>query len=226
MYKVISNGQVIDLIETVKYLRYLPKSKRITVTDKSSANCIQGSDNVSVYGLQGINFPSDFEHKIVILKKVDKDEFQLLQQLLKEKVDINADDPFLIQQKAKKIEELKEECDKEIISGICIELADSKYHTFELTIEDQLNLRAIQSNIMNYKNGIIYHEKGQPCKLYTAEDMQTIIDESFRHIQYHTTYFNLMKQCINNMTTIMDINSIHYGDEVPDKDYQKLLSYI
>ena len=193
MYKAIFNGQVIDVLETVKYLRYLPKSKRITVTDKTSANCIQASDNKTVYGLLGKKLPTAFTHKIVILKQIDKKEYDLLIKLQSLNLDINTEDPILYQQKMMKIEELKNECDKHIVNGICIELSDGKYHRFELTIEDQLNLRSIQSNIGMYKNGVIYHEKGCICKLFSVDDMNTIIREAFCHIQSHTTYFNLMK---------------------------------
>ena len=38
MFKVIYNDIVIDLIETVKWVRCLKKSKRIVNTDKSSAH--------------------------------------------------------------------------------------------------------------------------------------------------------------------------------------------
>ena len=82
MYKIISEGQVIDILTEIKYLRYLYKSRRIVVSDVMSANCIQGSDNKTVYGLRGNNFPSDFPHKIVILKKITKKEFDTLSHLL------------------------------------------------------------------------------------------------------------------------------------------------
>lgn len=225
MYKVISEGQIIDLISNLKYLRYLYKSKQIVPSDSMSANCIQGS-NDKIYGLKGNAFPLDFPHKIVIVKEIDKIEFDKLHLLFKDHSNIDADDPFLIKAKEAKINELKSICDNEIINGICIKLSDDDYHCFELTIEDQLNLKSIETTLYKYKNDIIYHEKGKVCSLFSKEDMQLIISAATRHIQYHTTYFNLMKYCINNMNAITDINNIHYGDEVPDKNYQKLLSQI
>ena len=47
MYKFIYNNNVIDVVDKIKYLRYLEKSKRTVVTDSSSANCVQGSDNIT-----------------------------------------------------------------------------------------------------------------------------------------------------------------------------------
>lgn len=226
MYKIISNGQVIDILNEIKYLRYLYKSKRIVVSDVMSANCIQGSDNKTIYGLRGNNFPSDFPHKIVIIKRIDKKEFDTLTLLMNKGEIIRTEDPFLITARKNKIAELKQECDNQIIAGICIKLSDEKFHSFELTIEDQLNLKSIENTLNKYNNGIIYHEKGKVCSVFTKDDMKTIITSATRHIQYHTTYFNLMKYCINNMNVVNDILDIHYGDEVPDINYQKLLSQI
>ena len=53
MFKVIYNEIVIDLIETVKWVRCLKKSKQIVNTDKSSAHGFYGSDNKTVYILEG-----------------------------------------------------------------------------------------------------------------------------------------------------------------------------
>ena len=55
MYKIIYNDNVIDVVKDLKYLRYLEKSNHYVTTDSSSANCIQGSNDV-VYWLQGTKF--------------------------------------------------------------------------------------------------------------------------------------------------------------------------
>ena len=83
MYKFIHNNNVIDVVETVKYLRYLEKSKHFVITDSTSANCVQGSDNETVYLLQGASLPATLNYKIVTVKKIDTQEYQQLKQLLK-----------------------------------------------------------------------------------------------------------------------------------------------
>lgn len=222
MYKIIYNDNVIDVVKELKYLRYLEKSNHYVTTDSSSANCIQGS-NDTVYWLQGTRFPVAIEHKVVIVKKIDKQEYDKLQKLLNENKIVYGDNAELIQIKNDKIQELKEQCAEVIKKGISIKLLDGKFHQFELTIEDQLNLNILKTRLEQAAKFIIYHEKGCTCKLYDSEDITTIIYEANKHIEYNTTYFNFMRYCINNMNDIDDIKNIHYGDKLPNEDYNRLL---
>lgn len=223
MYKFIHNNNVIDVVDKIKYLRYLEKSKRTVVTDSSSANCVQGSDNVTVYAMQGATLPASVDYKIVTVKKITKYEYDQLRQLLKNNEIISGDSYSLNQSRKLKIEELSKECSKTIQSGISIKLSDNKYHQFELTVEDQLNLLMLKNKLSSGSEKLIYHEKGCTCKVYEKTDIETIISNAEHHIEYNTTYFNLMRHCINNMNNIEEIDKIHYGDELPDPDYKILL---
>ena len=222
MYKIIYNDNVIDVVKDLKYLRYLEKSNHYVTTDSSSANCIQGSNDV-VYWLQGTKFPVTIEHKIVIVKKINKQEYDKLCVLLNENEVVYGDSVELIQTRNDKIQELKEQCAYTIKNGISIKLLDGKFHQFELTIEDQLNLNILKTILEQAAKFIIYHEKGCTCKLYDSEDIKTIIYEANKHIEYNTTYFNFMRQCINNINDINVIKNIHYGDKLPNEDYDRLL---
>lgn len=54
MFKLVHNNMVVDLLPgEVCYVRYLPRAKRLVVTDSQSANGVKGSDNNTVYHLQG-----------------------------------------------------------------------------------------------------------------------------------------------------------------------------
>ena len=223
MYKFIYNNNVIDVVETVKYLRYLEKSKHFVITDSTSANCVQGSDNETVYLLQGASLPATLNYKIVTVKKIDKQEYQQLKQLLKNNKTVCGDTAQLIEARKNKIEELKQECAAVIKQGISIKLSDNDYHQFELTIEDQLNLNILKTKLDQGAQLIIYHEKGCTCKLYDRVDIEKIIFEANRHIEYNTTYFNFMRHCINNMNDMDLINNVHYGDELLIPDYNRLL---
>ena len=48
-YKVMHGNMLIDLLTEVQWVRYLPKQKRMVVTDSQSANGILGSDKNAVY---------------------------------------------------------------------------------------------------------------------------------------------------------------------------------
>ena len=88
---------------------------------------------------------------------------------------------------------------------------DGTYQTFRLTIEDQLNLLGIEREILNGEQSFLYHSTNNVCEFYSQEEMLRLINESYKHKTYHTTYFNLLKYCINNMSNIDAISQIEYG---------------
>ena len=52
-YKLMNNDIVADLLRKVCYVRYLPKSKRWVITDEQSAHGVRGSDQDTIYLLEG-----------------------------------------------------------------------------------------------------------------------------------------------------------------------------
>ena len=72
MYKIIYNNLVIDVINKPKYFRYLTKSGRTVITDKTSAHCVMGSDNKTLYLLQGVIRPEGKEWKEVSLVPISE----------------------------------------------------------------------------------------------------------------------------------------------------------
>ena len=226
MYKFIYEGKVIDVVDKIRYLRYLKKSKHVVGSDSSSANCVQASNGIDVYGIQGAKLPEYLNYKKVIIRQVDADEYKKLKQLLNNSITITADTVELQQAKSSKVQELEENCKKIIKDGIIVILSDGQAHTFELTVEDQLNLAVIHNKILQGALSCIYHEKGKVCRRYDSDDLLTVIEAANKHVEYNTTYFNLMKNCIYNMYNIEKIKGIHYGDELPNADYQVILSQI
>ena len=95
MYKVIYNNMIIDVIEKLRYVRYLPKSDRIVGTDRLAATGIMASNGEDIYHLEGKlkNFPTDY--KTVRVVKIDQKEFdQLKTQLIKQESTLVAPDPI------------------------------------------------------------------------------------------------------------------------------------
>lgn len=125
--------------------------------------------------------------------------------------------------KNSKILEMKQECNSKIINGVEIILSDESIHHFELTTEDQLNLQNIKYLISQGEVQFAYHSKGEPFRYYSKKDMLLIINTANEHILYHNSYFNSLKNYINSLTDIKDVNSIKYGQDFPNKYKSEVL---
>ena len=100
------------------------------------------------------------------------------------------------------------------MSGFSIILSDGVKSNFKLTIEDQINLMAIENQFLAGETSFIYHATNEPCKIFTREDIKRIISAYKKHTLYHTTYFNAAKQYINSLTNLDKVKNFHYGDDV------------
>ena len=214
MFKVIYNDIVIDLIKNVKWVRCLKKSKRIVNTDKSSAHGFYGSDNKTVYILEGKYCPPDKDFKVVRLQPITTEEYEELYDKLLNKVLIQANLVKLREAKETKIAELSHICNQTITDGINVLFNDGYYHNFRLTVEDQINIEALRSQIEAGATKLLYHETNKVVQLFDADDVKRLIHAANRHIMYHTTYFNILKHCINNMYNMEEVNRVQYGDSI------------
>ena len=77
-YKVLHNNMLIDLLTDVRYVRYLPRQKRLVQTDSQSANGVMGSDRNTVYHLIGRPNTFDTAVKSVEIHKISEEEFDRL----------------------------------------------------------------------------------------------------------------------------------------------------
>lgn len=79
MFKLVHNNMVVDLLkEEVCYVRYLPRSKRLIVTDSQSANGVKGSDNNTIYHLQGTESTFPEEKTSVLVVEITPEEYEVL----------------------------------------------------------------------------------------------------------------------------------------------------
>lgn len=214
MYKVIYNSTIIDVIEKPRWVKFLYNINKVTPTDRTSANGILSSDNNTIYILQGNICPEGKSFKTVSLKQIDQSTYYELKNKLHKNENICADTHILTTVRNEKIKSLNEVCNKTITNGVNVLLSDGMYHHFKLTIEDQINLANIQHTMLTTNSNIIYHETGKVCQIYSREDMSKILRDVNNFKNHHTTYFNLLKYCINNMTDVDNINNIKYGDDL------------
>lgn len=206
MYKVIYNDVVIDLLESVRYGKYIPATKRVVATDKSAANCIVASNLKDRYLLKGVPTPEGCNYLKVSLVPITNEEYYAL--LEKE------ESPFesgIKRLRRNKIDELRDICNKNIIEGLQIQLSDAKLHHFTMSIEDQLNLLEIRHLMSIGEQEFVYHETGGEYKTFTREDMQIIINEMFKHKQSHLLRFNNLKKHINQLINLDEISNITYS---------------
>ena len=77
-YKLMNNDMVVDLLQEIHYVRYLPNSKRWINTDAMSANGIMNMDGSKIYHISGraIVYPSEITSVRIV--KIDEKEYNML----------------------------------------------------------------------------------------------------------------------------------------------------
>ena len=117
--------------------------------------------------------------------------------------EINSDAfPDIISQKKA---ELSAECEKVIISGV--DVGDAHY---SLTIEDQANILAWMAVAQTGK-AVPYHQDGQPCRVYTADEFMEVANAAVAYKTHHTTYCNLLMRQVEAMTDADEVKAVQYG---------------
>lgn len=208
MYKVIHNNKVIDVLDSPQFIKIL-RNGNVALTDKASANGVVGSE-AELYSFEPVSKP---DIKVVSLKVISSEEFSRLKNLLNSDSVLIANETTLTKAKQIAISNLSDTCRAKIIGGFDIVLSNGAHH-FELTAEDQLNLLSIENQLNTGAQSVLYHASGEPCKMFTREDMFKVIRAFRQHVLYHTTYFNAVKQYISELTDVEKIEHFAYGDDV------------
>ena len=166
---------------------------------------------------------SDPKNPVAVLSGENKTDLTKLQEELERittKVDENIPDkkiPETLEEiKAAKKQEIGQACDKIIYDGMDVTLTDGSTEHFSLTEHDQLNLFGKQVQLAAGTTELEYHADGQPCRYYTAEDMQIITSTAMDYVSYHTTYCNAVNMWIAGCETADEIQQIYYGADVPE----------
>lgn len=78
MYKLMDGNVVVDLLQTICYIRYLPSQSRLVVTDRQSANGVMSSDKDTFFHLEGT--PNTFEEGVETVRvvEIDNEEYNAL----------------------------------------------------------------------------------------------------------------------------------------------------
>lgn len=84
MYKIIENNQIIDVMESMKFVKYLPRSKKIIAVDEKQANGCVSSNGDEIYHLLGTPYTFAEARKTVRYERIDAEEYERLTQQMKE----------------------------------------------------------------------------------------------------------------------------------------------
>jgi hypothetical protein len=211
MYKIIQKDIVIDVVKDPFFVAFLPTG-HIAFTDKSTAEGIVSSDGI-VYSFT----PHEhFDGQVASIEKISLEEFNRLQSLLNSDLEVYTNTTALDEAKQTTIKRLSNICNNKIVSGFSITLSDGNKYHFKLTTEDQLNLMMIENQLLAGKQSFIYHATEQPCRPFMRNDMNKIVEAFKKHIQYHTTYFNVVKHYIKSLTDLKEIELFTYGTDISD----------
>ena len=131
--------------------------------------------------------------------------------------------PTLEEVRASKKAEVSAACEQIIYAGINVTLSDGTAEHYSLTEHDQLNLFGKLSQISAGAAQLEYHADGQPCRYYSATDMQAIIQAAMWHVSYHTTYCNAINMWIAGCQTAEEVREIFYGADVPEEYQSEVL---
>lgn len=117
-----------------------------------------------------------------------------------------------------KIASMSSMCNYMITNGI-----DFNNEHYSLTSTDQINIFRLGSEARSENPPIlIYHADGKDCRVYTPEEMISLVTKANTWISYNTTYYNLLKQYINACTTIDSILAINYFSPLPSPYSEEL----
>lgn len=141
-----------------------------------------------------------------------------------------AEDLSLEDARKAKYQEISKACEQTIYDGVDVTTSSGIEH-FSLTEKDQLNLFGKKMQLLAGEEKMEYHEDGQPCKYFSAKDMQTIVDRAMLFVSFNTTYCNALNMWIKSAEKAEELEEITWGVKVPEefqsevlKDYMKVIA--
>lgn len=109
-----------------------------------------------------------------------------------------------------KNEELNSACTEMIYSGIDVETTKGTEH-FSLTDVDQLNIKALYDKAISGETTLLYHSDGNLCRLFTADEIKSLMSQALFHVTFYTTLCNHLHVQVNNMRSIDRINEVNFS---------------
>ena len=141
-------------------------------------------------------------NKLVETSKKEKQEYN--KELLSQKI---------IDAKVAKINECSKICNEMIVNGMDVEINGEVEH-FSYKDEDQMNIKELFDLSAQINVSMFYHADNCNCKAYTSDEIINIYASACVNKNHHITYFNQLKQYINSLETLDEIEAVTYGQEL------------
>lgn len=102
-FKIIYNNLVIDILDSIQYVRWLKRARKFVHTEMTSAHGILASDGLNIYHVDGMpEFESMSNYKTVHMVEISKDEYDSLNsQIIKGDVIYSDESAFSTEEKLK-----------------------------------------------------------------------------------------------------------------------------
>lgn len=120
----------------------------------------------------------------------------------------------LVQAKSKKCAELSNLCESAINAGTFVKLPDGTEKDFSYSTADQANVSEMFLACMMGAESYPYHANGEGCMTYTAAEIVSIYGTLSMYKTSQITYQNQLKQYVNSLGTVDDVNAVQYGQEL------------
>lgn len=130
--------------------------------------------------------------------------------------------PTLDEVKVMKLQEIGRSCEQMIYAGVDVDLPGGTEH-FSLTEKDQINLFGKQAQMAAGAERFEYHQDGHPCRYYTKEEMQLIVETALGFVTYHTTYCNALNIWVSSLEDADAVIAVVYGCDVPEEYQSEVL---
>ena len=220
MFKILKNSSIVDVTDSLNYVRYQSKNGIFVSCSENDAQAIVSSDGTNIWHIKNKDSITGKDIEDIEIVAISLEEYELLKSAMEEALqsgdNITEEDviEFLTNEKVKTMSAF---CSDVIKKGFVITLSDGTNHKFALTIEDQINMLALKDSLEAGDELIPYHSSNELCRYYKAEDIKLIIEFGEIFKNYHMFYFNSLKNYIKSLTDVEKIQAIEYGIDVPDE---------
>lgn len=120
----------------------------------------------------------------------------------------------IVQAKSEKCAELSNLCESSINAGTSVKLPDGTEKDFSYSTVDQANVSEMFLACMMGAESYPYHANGEGCMTYTAAEIISIYGTLSMYKTIQITYQNQLKQYVNSLETVDDVNAVQYGQEL------------
>ena len=127
--------------------------------------------------------------------------------------------------KQSKITALSATCEQTIYNGLELELSENT-ERFEYKDKDQTNIKAMFDAVVLGAEKYPYQSEDGNCRVYTAQDIITLYTslEGLRTAQL--TYYHQIKDLVNTLETVEEINAVTYGQELEGEYLQHYIEML